>query len=60
MDPLSSDHLPITISMTHAADLGSSAPATRFKYESADFSAGVIDFGSVWKKEKKKKKKKKR
>ncbi|MCB4763501.1 MAG: endonuclease/exonuclease/phosphatase family protein [Sulfurovum sp.] len=47
VDTLSSDHLPITISMTHAADMGSSAPATRFKYESADWDRFRAELGSV-------------
>ena len=46
-DTLSSDHLPITISMTHAADMGSSAPATRFQYESADWGRFRAELGSV-------------
>ena len=47
MDTLSSDHLPITISMTHAADMGSSAPVTRFRYESADWDRFRAELGSV-------------
>ena len=47
MDTLSSDHLPITISMTRVADMGSSAPATRFKYESADWDRFHAELGSV-------------
>ena len=47
MDTLSSDHLPITISMTHAAEMGSSAPATRFQYESADWGRFRAELGSV-------------
>ena len=33
--------------MTHAADMGSSAPATRFKYESADWDRFRAELGSV-------------
>ena len=47
MDTLSSDHLPITISMTHAADMGNSAPVTRFRYESADWDRFRAELGSV-------------
>ena len=37
----------MTISMTHAADKGSSAPATGFKYESADWDLFRAELGSV-------------
>ena len=47
VDTLSSDHLPITISMTHAADIGSSAPVTRFRYESADWDLFRAELRSV-------------
>ena len=47
MDTLSSDHLPITISMTQTADMGSCAPATRFKYESADWGRFRAELGSI-------------
>ena len=40
-------HLSITISMTHAADMGSSAPTTRFKYKSADWGRFQAELGSV-------------
>ena len=33
--------------MTHAADMGSAVPATRFKYESADWGRFRAELGSV-------------